>query len=278
MTSVSLITQYIEGGRIPWSPGYSKFKNQLLIETFANPELMELFQKDLSLPEGYGPRIDERVVECPWVIAHLRPGSGKILDAGSVLNTPIILDLPQIRERTLVIYSLEMDSLHLNPRISYLHGDFREPILRDETFTTIVCISTLEHVGMWPAPKPPYEISLAQPQPSKDLFSYRDVLAIFRKLLVPGGQLLLTVPYGRAEDQGWLQIFDAKGVADIKAAFAGECRTETYYKYHAKGWQKAAAGECADSAFYNLVLTPEIQPDYAAAARAVACLEFIRTS
>lgn len=272
------ISQYLRGGRLPWSPGYSKFKNQLIREIFANPELMERFRQDLALPEGFGPRLDERVVECPWTVAHIRPGKGRILDAGSVFNTPLILELPEVNDRTLFIYSRELDSIHLNPRVSYIHGDFREPVLRDELFETVVCISTLEHVGMWPTPKPPYEESLAKPQPPKDHFAYRVALSEFRRMLIKSGQFLLTVPFGRYEDHDWQQQFDAKGIQDIIAAFGGECRTETYYRYCPEGWQKATRDECAECSYFNIVRTPQFNPDYAAAARAVACLELIRTS
>jgi hypothetical protein len=193
-----------------------------------------------------------------------------------VLNTPWLLEHPTLRDRTLVIYSLELDWIHLNPRVSYIHGDFRDPLLQDEVFESIVCISTLEHVGMRPIPKPPYEAALAQPHPPVDRFAYRSALDQFRRLLVKGGQLLLTVPFGRAEDHGWLQQFDAGGVRDIVRAFGSECPTETYYRYTADGWQHATAVECADCAYYNIVRTPAPARDRAAAARAVACLELIR--
>jgi hypothetical protein len=271
------ISRYVRGGRRPWSPGYSKFKNQFLQDVLADPLTMQCFREHRPLPAGFGPRLDERVVECPWVIAHLRPGTGRILDAGSVLNTPLLLELPALKPRRLVIYSLEMDWITLDPRISYIHADFREPLLGDETFETIVCISTLEHVGMWPIPKAPWAEALARPQPAVDRFAYRDALAEFRRLLVKGGQLLITVPFGRAEDHRWLQQFDAAGIADIVAAFGGDCQTETYFRYSADGWQLATGPECADRSYFNIVRARDFDDDYAAAARAVACLELVRT-
>jgi hypothetical protein len=277
-TGADPIQQYVSGGRVPWSPGYSKFKNQFLSRVFADGALMDRFRRGDELPVGYGPGLDERVVECPWTIAHLRPGTGRILDAGSVFNTPLILRLPAIRDRTLIIYSLDMDWMDLNPRVSYLFGDFRESVLRDALFETIVCISTLEHVGMWPTPKPPYQESLSKPQPPADRLAYRRALTEFRRMLVPGGQLLLTVPCGQPEDHGWLQVYDSDGIADIKASFAGECKTETYYRYRAEGWQRVAANDCVDCEYFNIVRTPQIAPDNAAAARAVVCLELVRPS
>ncbi len=275
-SSLSLIEQYKKNGRIPWSPGYAKFKNLLMMETLTDKKLMETFRQGKPLPKGFGMRLDERVVECPWAISRVQQGQGLLLDAGSVLNAPMFLDAPELSQQKIIIYSLEMDSVRLDPRLSYLHGDFREPVLRDGIFDAIVCISTLEHIGMWPIPKPPYEITLKLPQPEKDLFAYRGVLKTFHDLLKPGGRLLLTVPYGKAEDQDWLQIFGAKQIEDVKQSFGGECLSETYYRHAADGWDTATPEECAELEYFNIVRTPEFGPDFAAAARAVACLELAR--
>jgi hypothetical protein len=106
--------------------------------------------------------------------------------------------------------------------------------------------------------------------------AYREVLRTFHRWLKPGGQLLLTLPYGRFEDHEWLQQFDADGIRDVIASFGGDCRTETYYRHHPEGWQKASAEECSECSYHNLVRRSDFDPDYAAAARAVACLELVR--
>lgn len=274
--AMSLIEQYKKNGRIPWSPGYAKYKNVLMMETLADKSLMNAFRQGARLPDGYGMRVDERIVECPWTISRVSPGPGLLLDAGSVLNAPMFLNAPELSQQKIIIYSLEMDSIKLDPRLSYLHGDFREPVLRDGIFDHIVCISTLEHIGMWPIPKPPYEVSLKLPQPEKDLKAYRGVLKTFHDLLKPGGRLLLTVPFGMPEDQDWLQIFGKEQIEDVKTSFGGECETEMYYRHAADGWQVATAEECKDLRYFNIVKTPEFDTDYAAAARAVACLELVR--
>lgn len=275
-SSLSLIDQYKKNGRIPWSPGYAKFKNMLIIDTLADKDLMDIFRQGKSLPKGFGLRLDERVVECPWAISRVKPGPGLLLDAGSVLNTPMFLDVPELSQQKIIIYSLELDSVRLDSRLSYLHGDFREPVLRDGIFDTIVCISTVEHIGMWPIPKPPYDVALKQPQPEKDLFAYRGVMKTFHNLLKPGGRLLLTVPYGKHEDQDWLQVFGEDQLTDVKRSFGGECVSETYYRHAVDGWHTAKPEECAELKFFNVVRTPEFDPDFAAAARAVACLELVR--
>jgi hypothetical protein len=270
------IRRYHEGGRRPWSEGYSKVRSQIIGEALHDANVMARFRSGARLPEGYGPRMDERVVECPWTIARLRPGQGRVLDAGSVLNKPLFLGLPQLRERTLFVYSLDLNWVHLNPKVSYVWGDFRDPVLKDELFETIVCISTLEHVGMAPIPTLPYQPAKGPPPPT-DRHAYRAVMREFRRMLVPGGQLLLTFPFGRAAELPWQQVFDAAGLRDVVASFDGELGVEAYYRYRAEGWQLSSAEECAECEYYNaIVRMPDYDPDYAAAARAVACLELIR--
>ncbi len=274
---MSIIDEYIEAGRIPWTPGYSKYKNRLMIETIKDPAMLERFRSGADLPYGYGERVDERIVECPWVLAKIGMKPGRLLDAGEVLNIPYFLEAPQIRSREIFIWSYELTQFLFYPHVNYIRGDFREPVLRRGIFKTICCISTLEHVGMWWIPKPPFEVTLKQPQVEKDPEAFKGVLKTFHDLLKPGGRLLITVPYGFGEDQDWLRVFDQAGIQDIKDAFGGTTLSETYYRHFAEeGWKPVPGDSCGDAHFFNIVKTPEFGPDYAAAARAVACLELQR--
>jgi SAM-dependent methyltransferase len=272
------LEQYHRGGRLPWSPGYSKFKNKLLADALANDELLSRFARGASLPPGYGARIDERVIEIPWTVSRLDSADALILDAGSVWNHALVLDHRLLESRRLFIWSLEFETLRHDPRISYVHGDFRDRVFQEAMFDLVVCISTLEHVGMWSIPKPPFEESVPRLSGDRDFFAYKPVLGEFRRVLRPGGRLLLTVPFGVREDHGWTQIFDADGIEQIKDSFQGDCVAESYYRYRADGWQAAEQSACVDARYFNIVRTPSIEADGAAAARAVACLELRRAS
>ena len=46
---------------------------------------------DGALPVGHGFRLDERIVEYPWLFSRLPSGAGNLLDAGSVLNYEFLL-------------------------------------------------------------------------------------------------------------------------------------------------------------------------------------------
>ena len=268
----SAIDRYLAGGRVPWSDGYSKYKNQLLGPVLRDDAELDRFARNERLPDGYGPRIDERMVEYPWVLSRLRTPDGLILDAGSTFSAELVLDLPFIRGRDIVIYTFETDVVVNRPGVRFVYGDLRAVAFADESFATIVCISTLEHVGMGQS----FSYSAARPYPDASPDDALLALHEFRRVLQPGGRLLLTIPYGQREDHGWLQQFDAAGIRRLIDAFGGEVRAETYYRYTADGWQIASAADCADARYYNVHATPDTDPDGAAAARAVCCLELIR--
>jgi hypothetical protein len=213
--------------------------------------------------------MDERVVEYPWVFTRL-PQKGIVLDAGSTFNKERLLSSELLKNRSLIIYTLETDRIILNSKVSYLFGDLRDIILKDAAVTSVVCISTLEHVGFTYA----YKVySKRNPWPHAMPNSYLDAIGEFRRVLAPGGTLLLTVPYGCYEVHGWLQQFDAAHIESVKQRFGGTVRSETYFRYADGAWRVAAAEECADLGYFNIHETGAFDADRAAAARAVCCIE-----
>jgi SAM-dependent methyltransferase len=268
----SPIQQYLNGGRVPWSDGYSKYKNAFIASALADSTLLDRFERSEALPPGYAPRLDERVVEYPWVLSRLRERPGAILDAGSTFATRLVLDLPWMQHRTVVIYTLATDVVVHSAGVQWVYGDLRTLAIRDASVETVVCISTLEHVGMAQS----FAYSAARPYPDARPDDCLPALREMRRILRPGGRLLLTIPYGQREDHGWLQQFDAAGIRRLANAFGGDVAAEDYYAYDLNGWQRSTGGACASARYFNIHATPEIEPDGAAAARAVCCLEMVR--
>jgi SAM-dependent methyltransferase len=259
-------------GHRPWTAGYKEYRKVFLCDALANKELLEGFQKNQALPDKYGFRIDERVVEYPWVLSRLGVAEGLLLDAGSALNHEYTLDHPALRSKSLVIYNLSPEKVVRRSNISYIYGDLRHTILKDESFDEIVCISTLEHVGMNNTLLYSNDARFNEFRPN----DYLDVIREFKRLLKPDGKLLITVPYGHYENLGWLQQFDFKMVKAVVDAFGASPESVAYYKYFADGCQIADANACADCSYFDIHNRPDYEADYVAAAQAVACIETVK--
>ena len=266
------IMKYLASGRKPWTSGYPEYKEMVLGDVLGNQDLLERFRHNSVLPERYGFRIDERIIEYPWVLTRLDVAERLLLDAGAGLNYPYILDIPALASRSVVIYNLAPGNIVRRSNVSYIYGDLRHTILNSEYFDEIVCISTLEHVGM-------NNVFLYSKDPRFNEFrpdDYQDVIREFKRLLKPGGRLFITVPYGRYENLGWLQQFDRKKVETVLEVFDGAASSIAYYKYFAQGWQIADADACADGSYFDIHHKADYEPDYVAAARGVACIEMVK--
>jgi SAM-dependent methyltransferase len=259
--------RYPTAPEVPWSHEYNAAHRDFLIRALDDLDLLFAFKGDAELPAGYGVGFDERVVEFPWLLT--RSLSGLVLDAGSTLNHPHILG--RLRPR--------LDGLHivtLTPEeqafpfldVSYLYADLRRLPMADGVYDHVVCVSTLEHVGMdnsyYGAAAPRSE------DPDADL---EHAIAELRRVLRPGGVLTVTVPFGEPEDFGWQRIFALDGIERMEGWFAPASSRRTFFRYTAGGWQRASAEESAGARYRDHFSNPAIQPDRAVAARAVACLQ-----
>jgi SAM-dependent methyltransferase len=249
--------------------GYSEYKETVIRDVLENKNLLDCFLHNRVLPAQYGYRLDERIVEYPWILARLGVAGRLLLDAGSALNFPYILDRPELNRRSVVIYNLSPENVVRRNNVSYIYGDLRQTILKSECFDEIVCISTLEHVGMDNTFLYSKDPRLKECRHD----DFRDVVREFKRVLKPGGKLFITVPYGRYKNYGWLQQFDKKMVEAVLAVFGGSASTVTYYKYFADAWQVAEASVCAESSYFDIHHRSGYEPDYVAAARAIACIE-----
>ncbi|EKD76129.1 MAG: hypothetical protein ACD_43C00217G0006 [uncultured bacterium] len=264
------IWSYLLRGRKPWTPGYLPYRAQQITATLQNPALMKLFANVNHLPEKYALNLDERLVEFPWILSQLPTTPGNLLDAGSTINHPFIINEPVFANKDVTIMTLAPeDKSFWQKRISYVYGDLRNVPFRSDWFDSITCISTLEHVGM---NNDVYTTDVTYHE--ADTKSHLEVISEFTRILKKGGRLYLTLPYGIFKLCGFQQVFNAEMVQAVKARFAGKLITETYYRYTTAGWQLATAADCANCDYFNINATKEksYESDYAAAARAVVCL------
>ena len=275
--------EFTKNGRIPWSTGYGLHKSQVISQVLTDSTLMKLFRSGDRLPCNYGYAIDERCVEYPWLLSRLLANHKCILDAGSVLNHSFILSSPIFDNRKLhLLTSAPEQNCFWHRGISYIYDDLRHIPIRDDFYDAVVCLSTLEHVGCDNTAYTAEEIySISHPNDIE--------LAVqeLRRVLRPGGTLFLTVPFGRYRHFGTFQQFDNALLLRVTKSFGLSSRhTESFYRYSSEGWQIATASDCAECKYVEWLAESRlvkqkqrsipVEPDRAAAARAVACIELVK--
>jgi hypothetical protein len=268
---------------VPWTAAYLVRRDKVLRACVTDLELLKLFSARSRLPAGYGIGVDERCVEYPWVLAHVSDGPGRLLDAGATLNYDFLLSLAALRRKQIHCLTLAPESdwvWHRGP--SYVFEDLRHLPLRDGIYETVVCLSTLEHVGC--------DNSFYTDQPIAKDARPMDFVVVARELwrvLKPGGVLLLTVPYGTYQFHGAFQQFDRDHLTRLVDALGPNATlSETFYRYCQTGWQLASSNDCSSCEYVSWVAevmrsghwpeAPRLEADYAANARAVACVRAVK--
>ena len=207
--------------------------------------------QDLRLPENYGRGLPERTVEL--LLARLTYQAGaKVLDVGHANAMSCHLDMLRTLPVPRHLTGIDIAQPTYDTRPWYeqsiqadIAGGDSGASPAGPTFDLIWCISTLEHIGLDNAGY------TAQFERNDDL----DRQAFERMLgyLAPAGRLLVTVPYGKAENHGWLRNYDQQRWQDMvdKARRVGEAQTWYFRHTFGAGWQLADAEELQYVGYYD---------------------------
>ncbi len=281
LLSRSMLLLYSMSDRRPWRLGYGAYRDQYLSNVIKSDALLETFRQGKPLPDGYGFRLDARVVEIPWVLARLAAQTGQLLDAGSSLNHEVVLRAPALANKKVTIITLAPEAeCHWRWGISYVFGDLRDLEFRDGSFDIIVCISTIEHVGM----DNTMYLGTADITQKGDTKEFLSAIKEMRRALKPGGVLYITFPFGQYENHGWFQQFDLPLTDKLVEEFGPSHFNETIFRYDPDGWKLGDRASCTHCQFFDVWTSKyfdptskiEYPPDYPAGERAVACLELFK--
>ena len=251
----------------PWTAEYGVSHQRLVAAVLDDPDLLARLDGQHELPPEYGVGFDERVVEYPWVFAHGLAGC--VLDAGSVLNHPHVLDrvLPAVESLAIVNQRPEESSFP-ERGVSYVYGDLRDLPFRDGYFDLVVCLSTLEHVGK------DNSVYGGGDERGADADAQAARAAReLRRVTRQGGRAMMSVPFGRREDHGWFRQLDADDLTRLVAAFDARQSTISVFRYTAAGWQRSSLSDASDAEYCDHSKGWHPTADRAAAARAVACVQ-----
>src|SRR5581483_4544074 len=189
--------RFVRNGMRPWTNGYLEYKQREIQRA-----LQEKSFCAKQLPRGYGFRLDERIIEYPWFFSRLPPGHGRLLDAGSTLNFEFVLEQPALRDKKIDICTLAPEArCFWRKGVSYMYEDLRALPYRDELFDWIVCLSTIEHVGMNNA-----LYSGSHENEESRAHDYLRAVLELKRVLKFGGILYLSAPFGKAANLGWYQV------------------------------------------------------------------------
>jgi SAM-dependent methyltransferase len=258
-------------GRPPWSAGYHTSKRRAIEAAIDRRAVTP--EKDL--PAGFGVAIDERVVEYPWLFGRL-PKTGKVrprvLDAGAILNHDFILNRAPLKGGDLTIMTLAPEKYcQWYDGISYVYGDLRETFFNDQTFDIVICISTIEHIGL----DNTLLYTSDRRRAEHDETGFVDAAREFRRILKPGGTCYVSFPFGSRRNLGWYQVFDDAMVKQLVDAFEPTSFEIEYFRYSQDGWQRSDAEGVKGAVVFDVHSGQGKGDDRAASSRAIACLRLV---
>jgi SAM-dependent methyltransferase len=265
---------FFKNGQIPWSEGYEIYKEESISKSIYDDAILDKFLKK-KLPVNYGYRLDERIVEYPWIFANLKKKETIFLDAGSTFNYGYLLNNEFIEKKEKYIYTFYPENKSYNhKRISYVYGDLRDLPFRDNFFEEIVCQSTIEHIDMDNSMYG-YDLKSTLELDTNKSYEYIKVIEELLRVLKSKGHLLLTFPYGKFENHGFFQQFDDDMVERITYKMKDLGSYElTFFKYLPDGWVVASQEECNESESFNPHTQKGKKDDFAAHSRAICCVKF----
>lgn len=134
--------------------------------------------------------VTDRVVEEPWAASQVRAGE-RVLDVGSATSRYLRDMPPDCR-----VYAIDIRPTPPQSGIGVVLGDLLQAPFKPSSFDAVTCISTIEHIGL--------DVYAQGP----DEFGDEVMMRHLRRLLRPGGRLLVSAPFGRRAVLAWHRVYD----------------------------------------------------------------------
>jgi len=147
--------------------------------------------------------VNERIVEIPHVyraLARVEPG-GKVADVGAA-ESLVALSLAMLGYEVTAVDLRPYPFEH--PKLRSVTGPVEDWDEKPETFDAIVCLSTIEHIGLG-----------AYGEEAKDGRTDIEAMKHMRKLVKPGGLLVLTTRFGTAGEDEFQRTYDRPGLEKL---------------------------------------------------------------
>lgn len=147
----------------------------------------------------------ERVIEYPFVFQHLDGVTGPVLDVGCCASrVPVAL-----ASRGFSVVGIDVQPYpHAHPNLRVVRADAMRMPFASGVFAAALAVSTVEHIGLGHYGDPA--------RTRGDLAAVGEIARVLR----PRGRLLLTVPFGVAEENDFQRVYDPAGLAALLGAFS----------------------------------------------------------
>jgi SAM-dependent methyltransferase len=191
---------------------------------------------------------DERAIEIPWVLAR-SGGERRVLDVGTAFAEPAYVEgLQELGAEELVTVDLAEPATVV--------ADVRALPFDDGRFDVILCVSTLEHVGR--------DTAVYAVEAPADADGDAAALRELRRVLAREGRLLVSVPTGVHDDQGWQLQREPLAWIDLFERSGFTVYEDELYVRGDDGWRTATLAEAASARYADhaagAVLLAELRP------------------
>jgi len=182
---------------------------------------------ELRLASALGNPVNERSIEYPWAIEHLRAQKGrKILDVGcseSALLTSYLLS------KGYDAYGLDIVDCRSLPLGRFFLRDARNTSLPDSSFDVVILLSVLEHIG--------------NDANEDDIKTMHELGRILRK----GGVILFTSPFAVEYSNRGQRFFDSERLSRLTQSF--NVIERSYFVQRGVRWVEATLNEAKAATF-----------------------------
>ena len=174
---------------------------------------------------------DERAIEIPWCLARY-DSEQRVLDVGTANAVPAYLEgLRALGARGLV-------TVDLAEPVDVV-ADVRSLPFDDGAFDLAFCVSTLEHVGL---DNTVYGVNAERDESGQE--------RALRELRRVASRVLVTVPVGNPENQGWQIMRPARDWIDLFERSGFVVFEDELYVHARDGWRTGSVAE-ADASHYG---------------------------
>ena len=172
---------------------------------------------ELKLASTLGNPVNERIIEYPWAIEHLKDQKGKkILDVGCGWRG---LLASYLLSKGYDVYGLDIVQCRTLPPERFFLHDARDTTLADSSFDMIILLSVLEHIGI--------------DEEEDDIRTMRDL----HRILKEGGQILFTTPFAEEYSNRGQRFFNSERLLKITGGF--KILEERYFFQRGTKWEEA---------------------------------------